>query len=194
MQHESLVILGSDNLIVGLFKNPQHAEHVYTDLLAQGYNKDEINLILSEDTRKLYFYDQDDVMTTNLGNRALEGMGVGGVLGGTVGGIAAAIAALGTSLVIPALGFVVAGSVAAAFAGIGAGAAAGALIGAFVGWGIPDDKARLLEDEIKKGGVVIAVQARSEGERDLLDYQWSSLESSALPDVRQFTFGKTNVF
>ena len=46
MQHENLVILGSDNLIVGLFKNPQHAEHVYTDLLAQGYNKEEINLIL----------------------------------------------------------------------------------------------------------------------------------------------------
>ena len=102
MQHENLVILGSDNLIVGLFKNPQHAEHAYADLITQGYNKEEINLILSEDTRKSYFYDQENMATTSLGNKALEGLGVGGVLVGTMGGIAAAIAALGTSLVIPA--------------------------------------------------------------------------------------------
>ena len=152
MQHENLVILGSDNLIVGLFKNPRNAEHVYNNLLRQGYTKEEINLILSNETREAYFSEQEDVSTTTLGNRALEGMGVGSIVGGAVGGIAAAIAAVGTSLAIPALGIVVAGSIAAALAGAGAGAAAGAVVGALVGWGIPDDKAQMLEDEIKKGG------------------------------------------
>lgn len=193
MQHENLVILGSDNKIVGLFKNPTNAEHIYTNLLMQGYSKDEISLILSDETRKTYFFDQEDVSTTDLGNKALEGVGVGSIVGGTVGGIAAAIAAIGTSLVVPALGFVVAGSVAAALAGAGAGAAAGALVGALVGWGIPDDKAQMLEDEIKKGGVVIAVRAKSEDERAILEDQWSSLETETLPGAHMSNLGKTQV-
>lgn len=190
MQHENLVILGADNLIVGLFKNPTNAEHIYNNLLMQGYDKDEINLILSDETRRTYFYGQEDVTATDLGNKALEGVGVGSIVGGTVGGIAAAIAALGTSLVVPALGFVVAGSVAAAFAGVGAGAAAGALVGALVGWGIPDDKAQMLQDEVKKGGVVIAVKAKSEDERALLENQWSSLETETLPGSHMSNTGK----
>ena len=139
----------------------------------QGYTKDDINLILSNDIQKVYFSGQEDISGSDLGNKALEGAGVGSIVGGTVGGIAAAIAAIGTSLVIPAFGFVVAGSLAVAFAGVGAGAAAGALIGSLVGWGIPDEKAEMLQEEIKKGGVVISVKARTTLERDQLENQWS---------------------
>lgn len=193
MQNKNLVILGSDNLILGLFKNPRTAEQVYNNLLLQGYDKDDINLILSDETRNTYFTSEENISTSELGNKALEGAGVGSIVGGTVGGIAAALAALGTSLVIPALGFVVAGSVAAAFAGAGAGAAAGALVGALVGWGIPDDKAQMLQDEIKNGGVIVAVKAKSENDRMLLNEQWSSLEIDPIQSDALSGYNKARV-
>jgi len=134
---------------------------------------------MSEETRNTYFLDNNSkASVTDLGNKSLEGTGVGAVIGGTVGAVAAAVAAVGTSLVIPALGVVIAGSLAAAFAGAGAGAAAGSLVGALVGLGIPDEQAQILEKGIKSGGVVIRCKAKSDKEQDELHKLWLRLEDN----------------
>jgi hypothetical protein len=83
---------------------------------------------------------------------------------------------MGTFLVIPGLNLVVAGSLAASFAGAGAGAAAGALIGALVGSETPTDQIKLLEEGLKKGGVVIAVKAHSNEDREKLYKEWLALQ------------------
>lgn len=175
---ENLIVLGKNSMITALFKNPKIVESIYEKLLRQGYKKEDITLVMSEDTRNTYFPENNDhASTTDLGNKTLEGMGVGAAVGGSVGALAAAIAALGTSLVIPGLGIIIAGPLAASFAGAGAGAAAGGLVGAFIGSETPDEQAKRLEEGLNRGGIIIGVKANSDEECQELYKQWQELQN-----------------
>jgi hypothetical protein len=157
-------------MVTGMFRDRDSAERAYQSVSSRGYTERDINLAMSDDTRKRYFSDA----TTELGNKAAEGAGVGGAVGATVGAIAAAIAAVGTSLVIPGLGLVIAGPAAAALAGAGAGAAAGGIIGALVGWGIPEERVKHYEAGIKNGGIVMGVTPRSDEDAEYFEREWKS--------------------
>jgi len=163
----------SASFLTALFKNPRNAENIYNDLLRKGYKKEDITLMMSEETQKKYFSNEASAENT-VGSKALEGMGVGGVVGGAVGAIAAAIAAVGTTLAIPGLGIVIAGSLAASFAGAGAGAAAGGILGALVGAGIPEIDAKKYEKGIKEGGVVIGVTPLTSNDYTVLKEEWNT--------------------
>jgi hypothetical protein len=146
-------------MVTALFTDRDRAERAYQALTARGYSSNDINVVMSDETRKRYF--DSTAATTELGNKAAKGAGVGGAIGGTIGAIAAAVAALGTSLVIPGLGLVVAGPLAAALAGAGAGGAAGGIVGALIGAGIPEERVKHYEQGIKEGGILMGVKARS---------------------------------
>lgn len=163
------------DLLIILFQNPRNAQYVYTDLLNRGYAKENITIMMTEETEKQYFSGQD-LSKTELGDKGLEGMGIGGVVGGAAGALAAGIAALGTSLIIPGLGIIVAGALAAALAGGGAGALAGGLVGLLVGLGISDEQAKEFEDGIKAGGVVIGVHTRSQADYKQLNQHWQAFK------------------
>lgn len=170
------IVVRDDNSMSALFTNPETAENVYKSLLTQGYPQESITLVMSEDTHNAYFPNNDSTKTKDLGNKALEGLGIGAAIGGSVGAIAAAIAALGTSLVIPGLGLIVAGPLAASFAGAGAGAAAGGFLGTIVGSETPNDQAKLFEEGLKKGGVVISIKTNSKEDLEKLHKHWNSLQ------------------
>ncbi len=161
-----------DRIVAGLFRDRDSAELAYDSLAGRGYGKDDVNLIMSDDTRTKYFSDKPAV-ETELGTKAAEGAGVGGAIGGTVGAVLAAIAAVGTSIAIPGLGLVIAGPIAAALAGAGAGGLAGGLVGAMVGWGIPEERVKHYEQGIKEGGIVMGVKARSEDDAQHISDSWS---------------------
>lgn len=163
----------SGDVITVLFKAPEKAEDAYKELLEKNYNKEDITLMMSEETHKQYF-SNENTSEDGLGSKALEGMGIGGSVGGAMGAIAAAIAAIGTTLLIPGLGLAVAGPLAASFAGAGAGATAGGLIGTLVGAGIPDEKAKEYQAGIKNGGIVISVKTKSPEDYKLLENQWKN--------------------
>src|SRR6187549_16060 len=150
----------SDRMLTGMFADRESAENAFNSLQARGYSNDDINLIMSDETRKKHF--SGDMEETEIGTKAAEGAGKGSAIGGTVGAIAGVIAAIGTSLVIPGLGLVVAGPLAAGLAGAGAGGLTGGIIGALVGSGIPEERARIYEDGIKKGNVVMGVNPRND--------------------------------
>ena len=76
--------------VTALFNDRDQAEEAYQSLAARGYDVQDINLVMSDDTRKKYFSSDQD---TELGNKAAKGAGVGGAIGGTLGAIAAAVAA-----------------------------------------------------------------------------------------------------
>src|SRR4051812_18300543 len=95
-------------MVTGMFRDRESAERAYQSLTDRGYSQNDVNLVMSEDTRKKHFSGAD-AKNTELGNKAAEGAGVGGAIGGTLGAIAAAVAAAGTSLVLPGVGLVVAG-------------------------------------------------------------------------------------
>lgn len=163
----------SGSYVTGLFRDRDSAERAYQSLSERGYGKDDVNLVMSDETRKTHFSDAANT-ETELGNKAAEGAGVGGAIGGTVGAIAAAIVAIGSSIAIPGLGLVIAGPAAAAFAGAGAGAATGGIIGALIGMGIPEERVKHYEAGLKEGGILMGVKPRSDDDASYLEEQWKA--------------------
>jgi uncharacterized protein YjbJ (UPF0337 family) len=159
----------SRSWVTGTFRDRNSAETAYNSLTSRGYSHDDVNLLMSDETRKKYF---DDDTNSGLGSKAMEGAGAGGAIGGTLGAIIAAVAAVGTSLAIPGLGIVIAGPIAAALAGAGAGGLTGGLIGALVGAGIPEDRAKIYDEDIRSGGIVMGVNPRSEEDAKYFEQEW----------------------
>ena len=170
--------MASDNTpyVTGLFADRDSAERAYQEALDRGYRKDDLNVVMSDETRERHFSSGDGAAAssrqTELGTKAAEGAGIGAGIGGTVGAVAAGLAAIGTSIVIPGLGLVIAGPIAAAFAGAGAGGAAGSLIGALVGWNIPEERVKEYESGIRDGGILMGVRPRSDDDASHLEERW----------------------
>ncbi|MDX6446493.1 MAG: hypothetical protein QOH71_3567 [Blastocatellia bacterium] len=163
-------------IMTGLFRDRDSAERAYRTLGERGYGKDDVNLLMSDETRKKYFADRD----TEIGTKAWEDAGKGAAIGGAVGATLAALAAIGTTLALPGLGLLIAGPIAAAFAGAGAGAVTGGLVGALVGYGIPEERAKLYEQGIKDGGIVMGVSPRTPEDADYLENDWRTNRGEAL--------------
>jgi hypothetical protein len=158
-------------MVTALFNDRDSAERAYQSVSSRGYDNGDVNLVMSDETRKKHFTNVEGAKT-ELGTKAAEGAGVGGAIGGTLGAIAAAVAAVGTSLVIPGLGLIIAGPLAAGIAGAGAGGAAGGLIGALIGWGIPEERVKRYESGIKSGGILMGVKARSDEDAKYFQQEW----------------------
>jgi hypothetical protein len=159
-------------LMTGLFPDRESAERGYNTLSERGYTKDDVNLVMSDETRNRHFIPAGT--ETELGSKAAEGAGVGGAIGGTLGAIAAAIAAVGTTIALPGLGLVIAGPLAAAIAGAGAGAATGGLVGALVGWNIPEERVKKYDEGIRKGGILMGVRPRNEEDAAYFENAWKT--------------------
>lgn len=159
-------------VVTGMFKDRESAERAYQSVTDRGYRTEDVNLLMSDDTRKKHFSTDDD-NDTELGNKALKGAGAGSAIGGTVGAILAVIAAAGT-LAIPGLNIVAAGPIVAALTGAGAGGLAGGLIGSLVGWGIPEERAKAYESGLKQGGIVMGVNPRSDEDADYFEQEWKN--------------------
>lgn len=161
---------GSSRMVTGLFKDRESAEGAYNSLNERGYGKDDVNLLMSDETRDKHFKGGDG--DSELGDKALEGAGVGSAIGGTVGAVIAAIAAIGTTVALPGLGLLVAGPIAAGLAGAGAGGLTGGLIGALVGSGIPEERAKHYDEGIRNGGIMMGVNARSDEDAEAFERDW----------------------
>ena len=165
----------SGTMVTGLFPDRTSAEAAYETAHGRGYTRNDVDLVMSADTRKTHFPHDGTAVETELGNKAAEGAGVGGAIGGTIGAIAAAIAAVGTTLALPGLGLVIAGPLAAAIAGAGAGAASGGLIGALVGWNIPEERVKDYEEGVKQGGSLMGLRTRTPEDAAYFANEWKNV-------------------
>ena len=156
-------------MVTGTFRDRESADRAYDELLRRGYSPEEINVLMSEDTRKRHF--KTTTTTTEMGTKAAAGGLAGATVGGTVGAVAGALAVAGT-LAIPGLGIVLAGPLAAALAGLGAGAATGGLIGGLIGAGIPEERAKVYKTEIDNGAIVLGVRPRNADDVSYLEREW----------------------
>lgn len=159
-------------MLTGMFTDRDSAEKAYDALHERGYTKDDVNLVMSDETRKKYYSEEDD--DSELGTKAAETAGTGSAIGGTIGAVAGIIAAIGTSVVIPGLGLIIAGPLAAGLAGAGAGGITGGFIGALVGSGIPEDRAKIYESGVKNGHVVMGVHPKNEDDAKYLSENWKT--------------------
>lgn len=169
-----------DTMATRLFTDRTSAEREYDALIERGYSDKDINVLMTEEGRKKNFADG---ATTELGNKALEGAGVGGGIGAVAGGALAALAVAAT-VAVPGLGLLVAGPIAAALAGAGAGAVAGGAIGALVGAGIPEARVKEYEAGLKEGGIVMGVTPRSDEDRTYFDKEWSAGDRTTAGSAR----------
>lgn len=172
--HTGPAITSSGTLVTGLFRDRASAEAAYNTAAARGYSRDDLNLVMSDETRTRHFAGDGTLggVETELGNKAAEGAGIGGAIGGTLGAVVAAIAAVGTTLALPGIGLVIAGPLAAAIAGAGAGAASGGLIGALIGWNIPEERVKEYEEGIKQGGILMGMRTKNDEDATYLENQW----------------------
>ena len=161
---------GRSGLLTGTFRDRESAERAYGSLSQRGYTKDDVNVLMSDDTRKRHFA-SDDAHQTELGSKAAEGAATGAAVGGVTGAIAGVLLAAGT-IALPGIGLVIAGPLAAGLAGLGAGGAAGGLIGALVGAGIQEERAKLYESDVKNGGIVMGVRPRSDEDAAHFEQEW----------------------
>jgi hypothetical protein len=78
------------------------------------------------------------------------------------------------------------GPLAAALAGGGTGGALGVVVGALVGAGIPESRAKLYDQGIREGGIVLGVSPRTEEDVEYFEREWTNARGEQIyrPIVR----------
>jgi hypothetical protein len=159
----------NERLMTCMFSDRDSAERAYAAMAARGYGRDDVSVLMSEEGRKRHF-PRDEERKTELGTKAAEGAGIGAVAGGTLGAVLLGLAAAGFA--VPGLPIIAMGPLAAALTGAGGGGVAGALVGALVGSGIPEERARVYDEGIQRGGIVLGATPRTDEDADYLEREW----------------------
>ena len=163
-------------LITALFTNAAATEQAWRAALDCGYVREDINLVMSEETRQQHF--ATGQVSAALARKAAESTEekpadateLGGPAGGTAATIAPAAAAVGTALLLP--GLIFAGPIAVALAAAGTVGVVGGLAGALTNWGIPKSRVEQYEKHIRDGGILMGVKPRTPEEADALAARW----------------------
>lgn len=174
--------IGNAAMVTALFNDATGVERAYEAALSRGYSRDDINLVLSEETRRRHFTVAE--VETDLADKAAQSTEknpekkqsvpskLGGPAGGTAATIAPALAAIGSAALLP--GLIFAGPIAVAIAAGAAVGVAGGLVGALTNWGIPKTRVEEYESQIRNGGVLIGVKARSDDDATHLQNEWQA--------------------
>ncbi len=151
--------------VLGIFTERMDAEEAINKLKDDGYDPKDISIVMRDKA-------QGDKLAEETGSDVVGGAVSGATTGALLGGLAGLLA----SFAIPGLGaFFVGGPIASALgltgvaatttSGAATGALAGGLIGALTGLGLTEDEARLYEERVKEGAILVAVLARTGDER-----------------------------
>ena len=162
---------GGRQIVTGIFSDGESVELAYEAATGFGYDEGDINVVMSDETRKRYF-SEDRPINTDLARKTAEGGELGGPKGGRISILLPILAAVGTTAALSGIGLVVAGPVAAAIAGAGATGLAAGVIGALADWGIPEERLRQYEAELHDGGILVGVKTRSAGDARRLADEW----------------------
>lgn len=144
------------HIITGLFRNMDQAQKAVEELKDAGYEND-ISILSRQSEDVVEAAPKDDATS--------QAAATGGVLGGLAGLIAGA-----STIVAPGLGTVVIAGPLMALWGI-TGAAAGALTGGIVGAlmdaGVSEEEARIYEEALGRGEVLVAVSSEHGDEEEI---------------------------
>jgi len=141
-----------ETTVSALFKTPAAAQAAINALAPMPLDKDDISLILSEEA-----YQKEDLVQVVMGDylhqEAIHAGKTGGIAGAIIGGLTAIAAMLsgGASLLAtgPLIAFI---------------AAAGGMIGGLLGAGFTEEEAKVIDEGIRHGDVLVLVHAKN---RDL---------------------------
>lgn len=139
-------------VVVGMFENTRDVDQAIEALSKAGFTKPQIGVI----ARRGVVKEKTDLTTTTE---------IGAIAGGTLGGVGGLLVGLNVvTLAIPGIGQVVAAVdlltvLGATLLGAGIGAVTGGLVGALVGLGLPEHEAHVYAEGVKRGNILITVQA-----------------------------------
>lgn len=174
--------IGNAAMVTALFHDAAGVERAFDTALACGYARDDINLVLSEATRRRCF--TVNQVESDLADKAAASTEkstdkkhaaasrLGGPAGGTAATIAPALAAIGSATLLP--GLILAGPIAVALAAGAAVGVTGGLIGALTHWGIPKSRVEAYESQIRDGGILIGVKTKSDADTAHLQHEWQA--------------------
>ena len=156
--------------LTALFKNREDADSAYGWLLKNGYNSNDIHLLMSDETRQKYHYaEATEPETTE--EETIVGLEAGAALGGGLGAALGIVAAVGAAVIIPGMGgLAVAGPLAASLAG--AGGLVGGALGALYGSSVPEEEAHKLEQKVREGSILISVNPYDAESATLIENEW----------------------
>lgn len=165
--------------IEGVYDTEQEAILAVEDLKRQGYRAEEISVISKN-------REDVDFITEETGTKAGAGAATGAVTGGTLGGLTGLLAGVG-ALAIPGIGpIIAAGPIAATLTGVAAGAGVGSLTGALIGMGIPEDEAKIYDESVKEGKILVLVERKEEVIEDIeqnapLEMDTTAVDGTVIP-------------
>lgn len=165
--------------IEGVYGTEQEAILAVKDLKRQGYSAEEISVISKN-------REDVDFITEETGTKAGAGAATGAVTGGTLGGLTGLLAGVG-ALAIPGIGpIIAAGPIAATLTGIAAGAGVGSLSGALIGMGIPEDEAKIYDESVKEGKILVLVERQEASIEDIeqnapLEMDTTAVDGTVIP-------------
>lgn len=169
--------------VLGIFTNRMDAESAVDDLETVGFSVKDISIVM-KDTQEAERFAREK--GTSVADSAVSGAVTGGVIGGIAGlliGIGAiAVPGIGAILIGGPLAaaFGVTGAAATTVSGAATGVLAGGLIGALVGLGVSQEDAKLYENHIRSGGILVAIPAQAGREDDVV----SILEDNGATQIR----------
>jgi len=138
--------------VTGVFSSRDEAERAVAELRKSGFYTNEISIVAKDDRQGQTDENNND---DNLGMGMMSsGTATGGILGGIAG------LALGAgAIAIPGLGPIIA---AGPIAGMLSGAATGGIAGGLLDWGIPEERGKYYEDEVRKGKILAIVRSEDQ--------------------------------
>ena len=168
-------------LVTGMFKDKDSAELAFQSVVDLGYDKSDVNVVMSDEVRRRYFLAhnpttkhpdptdlEEKVAAEDINNPANKTWG--GPVGGTVGTLAPVVGAVGV-LLIPGFG-IVAGPMAIALIASAATGVAIGLMGILKNWGIPDARVEQYEVGLRSGGILLGVKADSDADALQIQQRW----------------------
>jgi len=157
-----------NKMVLGIFADRDAADDAVNDLDNNGFSTKDISIVMKGEDGVVR--EEGSSTAENAAGGALSGATTGGIIGGIAGllvGIGAlAIPGVGALLIggplAAALGLT--GAAATTVSGAVTGALAGGLVGGLVGLGVPEEDARVYEERIKAGAILLATAATDENE------------------------------
>lgn len=161
--------------VVGVFDSHRYAENAARQIKEQGLRTDDISII----TRQGDDDEGRNTATMKAGSRGVnDNISDGVVTGGILGGLAGLLIGAG-SMVIPGLGIIAA---AGPITGLLSGAVTGGIVGGLVDLGIPENRSRQYETDVKAGKVLFSMRTSE----DKIEHITSILRSNGASSVDSY--------
>lgn len=141
--------------IVRLYDDVSIARDAIQELLAAGFDRQDITLLAYDPYGDYSSYLDRSEMPGDIGEETAAGAGIGALVGG-IGGLLLGLGALTITGIGP---IVAAGPIAAALLGAGTGATVGGLVGLLMEADLDEEQAQLYAEGVRRGGTLVVVKA-----------------------------------